>query len=69
MKTIIAVAFLATTLMTSAAHAADEDVVRALYSDVFSKAASPTLAEAGNKILASNWHRANIFCRLTAMTR
>lgn len=48
-------AVLATAFATTAAHASDEDVVRSLYSEVFSKAASPTLAEAGDKILAPNW--------------
>ncbi len=55
MKTTFALALLTATFVTSAARAADEDVVRALYSEVFSKASSPTLAEAGNKILAPNW--------------
>ena len=55
MKIFFAIAILAATVASSAAHAADEDVVRSLYSEVFSKASSPTLAEAGNKILAPDW--------------
>ncbi len=55
MKLRIALAALALTTAFTAAHATDEDVVRALYSDVFSKAGSPSLVESGNKILAPNW--------------
>ena len=40
---------------TTIAYATDEDVVRELYSEVFSKTTSPNLAETGNKILAPNW--------------
>ncbi len=55
MKLRIALAALALTTAVTTAHATDEDVVRALYSDVFSKAGSPSLVESGNKILAPNW--------------
>ena len=55
MKTQFATTALALVLLTSAAHASDIDVVRSLYSEVFSKAGSPTLAISGNRILAANW--------------
>lgn len=55
MYKLLITAMLATIAASSVAHASDEDVVRSLYSEVFSKAASPTLAEAGDKILAPNW--------------
>ena len=55
MKLRIVLAALAITTAVTAAHASDEDVVRALYSDVFSKAVSSSLVETGNKILAPNW--------------
>ena len=55
MKYLFAISLLALTSASTVAYATDEDVVRSLYSEVFSKATSPTLAETGNKILASNW--------------
>jgi len=55
MKHLFALALLAIMSMSSIAHANDEDVVRSLYSEVFSKASAPNLSETGNKILAPNW--------------
>ena len=55
MKKLMICAILAMALASTAARASDEDVVRSLYSEVFSKAAAPNLASAGDKILAPNW--------------
>ena len=55
MKKLFFYAMLATAAIPTLAQASDEDVVRSLYSEVFSKAAAPSLAESGNKILAPNW--------------
>ena len=55
MKKLLICALFASAAMTTIARASDEDTVRALYSEVFSKAAAPNLADVGNKILAPNW--------------
>lgn len=55
MKKIFALTLLALASTSTYAYATDEDVVRSLYGEVFSKAGAPNLAEVGNKILAPNW--------------